>query len=354
MKFRWSWMQHRQTDVPSSLPNVATPVAHVEGPGRLVLDGGRLIIAGGDGVRHVALLGDALEMVVCYGPVDVSSACLANLAEQGVSLAFLTHDGSRVLSRLQPEANPRMPARVAQTRVLVDEPSKNRLARRIVVEKIHSQAAAARHYQRQGRAVAGEALSKLASLEQRAAECVDLEQLVGLEGQASALWFDVYGSLFRAPWAFTTRSRRPPRDPVNSLLSLGYTLLYNRTVAAIEAVGLEPALGALHAFRSGRMSLACDLMEPMRIPVVDRWVAAACNQRRFDATSFATDADGGCRVGPGQMPRVVADWERTWHESRWRSVLTTRVAEFTHDIREAAERLGIRWRADRIVEAKTA
>jgi CRISPR-associated protein Cas1 len=353
MSIRWWWNRPRDREVLSPLPSVATPVVHVEGPGRLALEGGRIIVACGEGIRQVALLGDALELVVCHGPIDVSSACLADLTERGVSLAFVTRDGSRLLSRLQSIADPRMPARVAQTRVLVDDRSRSRLACGIVAEKIRSQAAAARHYQRQGRAVDGAVLERLADLEERVTDCQNIETLVGLEGAASALWFEVFGSLIRPPWKFETRSRRPPQDPVNALLSLGYTLLHDRVATAVQAVGLEPALGTLHAFRPGRMSLACDLMEPLRIPVVDRWVLAACNQRRFDPASFE-ERNGGCLVGRGFLPRVVADWERTWHENRWSSVLSSRVTDFAHGLRQAAESLGLAWRATDLVNAKSA
>lgn len=353
MSFRWWWMKPRERDVPAPLPSVASPVLHVEGPGRLALDGGRIVVACGDGVRQVALLGDALEVVICHGPVDISSACLADLSERGVSLAFVTHDGSRLLSRLQSQADPRLPSRVAQLRVLVDDGSRTRLARGIVAEKIRSQAAAARHYQRQGRSVDGGILTRLAEIEERAENCGDLEKLMGLEGAASALWFRALGPLLRQPWKFESRSRRPPLDPVNALLSLGYTLLHDRVATAVQAIGLEPALGALHAFRAGRLSLACDLMEPLRIPVVDRWVLSACNQRRFDPSLFVQKGEA-CHVGRGQLPRVVADWERSWHEHRWQSVLSTRISEFVRDVRQQAERLGITWRAADIVEPVSA
>lgn len=353
MSIRWWWNKPREREVPAPLPSISTPIVHVEGPGRLALDSGRIIVACGEGIRQVALLGDALELVVCHGPVDVSSACLADLAERGVSLAFVTRDGSRLLSRLQSMADPRMPARVAQTRVLVDDGWRTRLACGVVSEKIRSQAAAARHYQRQGRAVDGAVLERLTDLEDRAAGCRNVETLVGLEGTASALWFEVFGALFRQPWKFESRSRRPPRNPVNALLSLGYTLLHDRVATAVQAAGLEPTLGTLHAFRPGRMSLACDLMEPLRIPVVDRWVVAACNQRRFDPNAFE-ERNGACLVGRGLLPRVVADWERAWHENRWSSVLSARIADFAHALRQAAESLGLRWRAADLVEAKSA
>jgi len=353
MNIRWWWNRPREREISTPLPSVAAPVAHVEGPGRLALDGGRIVVVCGEGVRQIALLGDALELVVCHGPVDISGACLVDLAERGVSLAFVTRNGSRLLSRLQSMTDPRMPTRVAQTRVLIDDVCRTKLACGIVAEKIHSQAAAARHYQRQGRAVDGAVLDRLANLEGRAADCRNIETLMGLEGTASAIWFEVFGSLFRSPWKFESRSRRPPRNPVNALLSLGYTLLHDRVATAVQAAGLEPALGALHAYRPGRMSLACDLMEPLRIPAVDRWVVAACNQRRFDPAAFE-ERNGGCFVGRGNLPRVVADWERTWQENRWSSLLTSRVAGFAHALRQSAESLGLSWRPADIVEPVSA
>jgi CRISPR-associated protein Cas1 len=353
MSLRWWWSRPRVPEAPSSLPCVSTPVLHVEGPGQLALDGARIIVTGGSGTRQVALLDEALELVICHGSVDVSGQCLAHLAARGVSLSFVTRDGSRLLSRLEALADSRLPSRVAQMRVLIDEASRTRLACGFVAEKIRSQAAAARHFQRQGRAVDGDVIRQLGDFEERSRDCRSVESLMGLEGTASALWFRVFGSLVRTPWKFDGRSRRPPRDPVNSLLSLGYTLLHDRVATAVRAAGMEPALGALHAFRPGRMSLACDLMEPLRIPVVDRWVLAACNQRRFDPGAFE-DRDGACLVGRGLLPKVVADWERSWHEHRWPSVLGKRVADFIHELRRTAESLGLSWRPAELVEAKSA
>jgi CRISPR-associated protein Cas1 len=349
MSIRWWWTRRRRGEVPTALPAVATPVVHVEGPGRLALDGGRLVVSCGDGVRQVALLGNALETVVCHGAVDVSGECLADLAARGVSLSLVSRGGDRFLARLASRADPRLPARVAQTRVLIDEASRTRLARGLVAEKIRSQAAAARHYQRQGRKVDGEAIDRLGAFERQVEGEGNAAALLGLEGSASALWFRLFGSLLRDPWTFECRSRRPPRDPVNALLGLGYTLLLNRVETAVEAAGLEPAFGALHAYRPGRPSLACDLMEPLRVPVVDRWVLSACNQRRFDPSSFDR-TESACLVGRGQLPRVVADWERHWHEHHWQSVVTSRVSEFVRRLREAAEGLGLPWRAADLVE----
>lgn len=316
------------------LPAVEAPIAHVIGPGMLSLDSGRLVHADGDGEKKATVLIEGLELLACHGRVTITPDCLAALLEKGVGVAFFTANGSKLVARLTPEDDPRLIGRVMQHRVLADEPARSSIARAIVAEKIHSQAAAARHYQRQGKPVTGEQLKNLATLEKRADEAASLPELLGLEGTASAAWFAVFAKLLLAPWEFPARSRRPPRDPVNAALSLGYTMLYNRLVAAIQAFGLEPGLGALHAYRAGRQSLACDLMEPLRVPIVDRWVIGLLNQRRVSPDDFlAADADG-VRLTKQAFPRVIADWERQWDDNRSGSVVMDRVRAFAHDLRE--------------------
>src|SRR5262249_6394669 len=158
------------------------------------------------------------------------------------------------------------------------------------------------HYQRQGAAAAGPVLQQLQQTAERCREATSLEQLRGLEGAASAAWFSLLGQLLRPPWQFPQRVRRPPTDPVNALLSLGYTWVLTRTVARAEAAGLEVNLGGLHEYRPGRPSLACDLMEPLRVPAVDRWLVQRLNQGEMTPADFVTEG-GGIRLHPKAFGR---------------------------------------------------
>jgi CRISPR-associated protein Cas1 len=148
-------------------------------------------------------------------------------------------------------------------------------------------------------------------LEDQAAAADNLDVLRGVEGSASKAWFDLLGALLRPPWQFTHRQRRPPPDPVNALLSLGYTWLLTRTVARIEAAGLEVALGALHEYRAGRPSLACDLMEPLRVPAVDRWVVGLCNGGQLGTADFVAE-NGGVRLHSDVFGRILTTWQTHW------------------------------------------
>jgi CRISPR-associated protein Cas1 len=134
---------------------------------------------------------------------------------------------------------------------------------------------------------------RLDVMAERVTEMETLNQVRGCEGRASALYFEVFGRLLKNPdFHFTGRNRRPPMDPVNVLLSLGYTLLANLVETAVQVVGLDPYLGALHEIAYGRPSLVCDLMEEYRSVVVDPLVVACVNRRVFSPDDFEGAGDG--------------------------------------------------------------
>jgi CRISPR-associated protein Cas1 len=289
---------------------VSTPVAHLVGPGQLRGANGRLayVPAGEDEMR---LDVGALRAVYCYGPVSVTAEALRLMFEQEVEGAWLSSDGSRCWGRLVRPSPSWTALRILQHRAMADRPTARAWATRAVAARIESLLRAARHYQRHGQEGAGEALDRL----QRAAGGVagsSVEQLRGVEGSAALAWFGLLGLVLREPWRFEGRNRRPPRDPVNALLSLGYTLLLSRVVAACEAAGLEVALGGLHAYHPGRPSLACDLMEPLRVPAVDRWVVLSCNQGRVSLDDFVSTEEAGTRLKPERLPAILQGWEQHW------------------------------------------
>jgi CRISPR-associated protein Cas1 len=184
-------------------------------------------------------------------------------------------------------------------------------ARIIVASKIDSQRQAARHYQRHGCHSAGAALRALDLACDLSRAAANIDALRGVEGAATAAWFNLFAELLSPPWHFPGRARRPPTDPVNALLSLGYTILQSRVVARCQAAGLEVYLGALHEYRAGRPSLACDLMEPLRVPSVDRWVLRLCHGGSLRPADF-TDTTDGTRLQPAVFPGTIHDWEEHW------------------------------------------
>lgn len=134
-----------------------------------------------------------------------------------------------------------------------------------------------------------------------------LERLRGLEGAAAAAYFGGYTQLFAPALAFTGRNRRPPRDPVNAALSLGYTMLHYEAVRACQVAGLDPIIGYYHVLEFGRESLACDLIEPLR-PLLDAWVWAQFTERNLRLDHFTHDQDA-CLLGKTGRARFYAAYQ---------------------------------------------
>ena len=332
--FRLPGFRHRDP-----VPDAAVPVAHLQGPGTLRVEGGRLLLAISGG-RRVRLDPARLEVLHLYGAISVTADALKLVTRHQVSLSFLSHGGQHLVGRLEPPGNERILTRMIQHRVLAEPRFRHPLALQTVTEKIHSQSAAARHYQRQGRSAATTTIKNLEKLSDRCSADLDEASLRGIEGAASAAWFALFGQLLHSPWRFPRRSRRPPRDPVNALLSLGYTLLVNRLTARIEATGLDQAAGLLHTWRPGRPALACDLAEPLRVPTVDRWVIQLCNQNRLSPEAFQDNhPEAGVRLVEHEFGSVVAGWEEHWRRGQWDAVLDRSIREFTHELRRLGSQL---------------
>ena len=130
----------------------------------------------------------------------------------------------------------------------------------------------------------------------KAGEGLDRNALNGLEGAGAAAYFRAYATLFPDALGFARRRRRPPPDPVNVCLSLGYTLLHHEAVREAQVVGLDPLLGFLHVPERGRESLASDLIEPLR-PHVDEWVWRRFAGRELRLEHFSHERGGGCLLG---------------------------------------------------------
>jgi CRISPR-associated protein Cas1 len=144
-----------------------------------------------------------------------------------------------------------------------------------------------------------DALAVLGRLQVRIAdrgEGLDRDTLTGLEGAGAAAYFRAYPTLFPDSLEFSHRRRRPPPDPVNVCLSLGYTLLHHEAVREVQIVGLDPLLGFLHVPERGRESLACDLVEPLR-PHVDEWVWRSFAERHLRGEHFSREKGGACLMG---------------------------------------------------------
>lgn len=319
-------------------PNLSTapPIAHLVGPGKLKITNGRLVFSQPD-QSPLSLDLEKLQTGLCYGGVSISDEALACLLRQQVALVLLSPTGSKCLGRLVSLDDSTLPIRVGQIQCLANSQQRLQIAKEFVTAKIDAHREAARHYQRHQVPRAGEVAKTLDQLRTQAAGTSDLATLRGYEGSAAATWFELFGQLIKSPWSFTTRNRQPPRDPVNSLLSLAATWLCNRALAMLQSRGLEPTLGALHEYRSGRPALACDVIEPLRATAVDRWVVKFCNQKNLDPANFVMDPEQGCRLPEGAFGPTLAHWETWCHESKVWTQLTTSIDQLARRFRQFAQ-----------------
>jgi CRISP-associated protein Cas1 len=154
------------------------------------------------------------------------------------------------------------------------------------------------------------AIKELPVLMQKVVESESIESMLGYEGQGAHLYFQAFATLLKGRFEFEKRTRRPPTDPVNSLMSLGYTLLSQNLHSMVEAAGLHTHFGNLHVPQKNRPSLVCDLIEEFRAPVVDSLVAYLINSNIFTAKDFTPPDDrGGVYLFPDALKKFLKHWE---------------------------------------------
>lgn len=264
-----------------------------------------------------------LASVVCLGNVAFSSGFLALCSEFGVGVSCLSESG-RFQGRMEGPVRGNVLLRRQQYRIADDGKSASTIVAAIVGAKIANSRAvllrAAREHADSGaREKLKEAALRLAS----ALRALDLDAdtavplLRGMEGDAAHAYFAVFDQLVLAQkeeFAFTVRSRRPPLDPINALLSFLYTLLVHECVGALEAVGLDPAVGFLHTDRPGRPSLALDLAEEFRAPFADRLALSLINRRQLQGKHFERTESGGVWLNEKGRREVIQTWQERKRE----------------------------------------
>lgn len=263
-------------------------------PGAVIRrEGERLRVFAAKEARGDVLLHDLGQLVV-VGNIVLTPSAMQALLERGVDTVLLGHAG-QYRGRITSGASSNVRLRLAQYEKLTDDATAIAVATRFVQGKLANQRAlllrALRRHGPEPRLKAG--VVALAASSLRVETAVSLDAVRGCEGSGSAAYFRAFPALLRSDdFRFDGRNRRPPLDPVNAMLSLGYTLLANAVEAAVQIVGLDAHVGALHEPLAGRPSLVCDLMEELRAPVVDALVLAAIHHRVVGPDAFEDVGDG--------------------------------------------------------------
>jgi len=280
--------------------------------GAVLRRSGELLVVERDGetLARVPLL--RLQLVLLFGNVHVTTPTLAVLLERGIELVLLTADGEYRGRLVGPESGS-AELRIRQLEAARDEALALELARRFVRGKLRNQGVLLTQY-RDHHPDIPRAIDAIRDALQRAARAGGHGGLLAAEGYGSGAYFTALATLFPLAFPFPGRQRRPPPDPVNALLSLGYTLLTQRAVSALRAVGLDPQVGFLHQLRPGRPSLALDLIEEFR-PVVDALVLDLLTRGILQPDHFAPPhPERGVRLAPDGLRLFLAAWEAWWEQ----------------------------------------
>lgn len=257
-----------------------------------------------------------LGSLVFFGEVMVSPSLLARCAADGRSITWLS-PGGHFRARLEGPVTGNVLLRRRQHEVSADPAASLEVARQLVAGKIRNMRTSILRSARESNAsevrqTLEKAAGALADILPRLPLIPDLDALRGIEGDATRTYFNVFQLMLRLSgndFTFAGRTRRPPRDPVNALISFLYALLLHDCVGAVQGVGLDPQVGFLHTLRSGRPALGLDLMEEFRPVLADRLALTLLNRRQLQSSDFAYRPGGAVLLNETGRKTVLAAYQ---------------------------------------------
>jgi CRISPR-associated protein Cas1 len=306
----------RKGAIPRTPPPPASPAlpVYVQIPGARIgkKDATLVVEIEGEEKRVIAL--DEISELALAGPVGLSTPAMHELLRREIPVAWMS-SGFWFLGATGGQGPRSAVTRTAQYAVAADPAHRLAFARELVAAKIRNQRTLLRRNWRGETEKRAAPLDALTGLADRAAHAAETSLLLGLEGEAAAIYFRNLPHLFTAAvsalpeFAFERRNRRPPADPINACLSLAYALLTCSATAALTTVGLDPWKGLYHVERPGRPALALDFLEPFRPLLADSAVLMALNNGELSPGDFVYGA-GGCNLSPKGRRTLVEAYER--------------------------------------------
>jgi CRISPR-associated protein Cas1 len=279
------------------------------------LDGENVVVRQGDAIVGRFPL-HILESIFLFSYAGASPALMGKCAERGINLVFLTPRG-RFLARTCGESNGNILLRRTQYRVADDPFQSCRMARNFIFGKLSNARQVLDRMRRDHAVRIDEAKFQAASqqlkgLMAQVLEEISLDSLRGLEGVGATIYFSLFDDMIlrsKDEFFFRTRSRRPPLDNVNALLSFVYTMLGSDCASALESVGLDSYAGFLHRDRPGRTSLAQDLLEELRPCMADRFVLTLVNNGIVTADDFEPQESGAVLMTREGRKKLQKEWQ---------------------------------------------
>ncbi|MBR6070918.1 MAG: type I-C CRISPR-associated endonuclease Cas1 [Ruminococcus sp.] len=289
---------------------------YVTSPDRyLSLDGENVVIlADGSELGRVPL--HNLERIMTFGYTGASPALMGKCARDGIELVFMSGSG-RFLARVEGEVCGNVLLRREQYRIADDDKRSLDIARGIICAKLFNsrwtvERALRDHALRVDTVKLKHCSELLKGSAGAAYEAADMDTLRGIEGEGAQVYFSVLDDMIlqqKDDFTFTVRSKRPPKDNINALLSLAYSLAASMCTSALTAVGLDPYVGFMHTDRPGRRSLALDLVEELRSPLCDRFVLTLINKKMISADDLEKREDGAVMLTEKGRKAFFTAWQ---------------------------------------------
>lgn len=294
---------------------------------------GETVLVRVDGETRLQVPIHTLGGIVCFGQVSCSPPLMGLCAERNVGVSFLSQNG-RFWARVEGPVSGNVLLRREQYRRADDPEASAGLARAMVIAKIANcrtvlLRAARERPEGEGAPELADAADHLAHQLRSLEEPVSLETVRGKEGDAARMYFSVFDHLITAQkehFFFRGRSRRPPLDNVNALLSFLYTLLVHDVRSALEGVGLDPAVGYLHRDRPGRPGLALDMMEELRPFLADRLALSLVNRQQVKSEGFRRTETGAVLMNDETRKEVLVSYQKRKQEEIQHPFLGEKVA----------------------------
>ena len=262
----------------------------------------------------------SIENIVCFGFKALTPQVMAFCAENSVGVSYLTETG-RFLAKVHGAQQGNVLLRKAQYAISDNEFESLKIARPIIAAKVSNYRYLLLRHQRNHPEncpddlvfASEKMLARLKNLE----KTVTLDELRGYEGECAMIYFSVLSSLItsqKEDFQFNQRSKRPPLDPANALLSFLYAILANDVRSAVETVGLDPQVGFLHQLRSGRPSLALDIMEEFRAYLGDRIMLNLINLKQVNKKDFEIRESGEVRISDSARKALLIAYQKRKQE----------------------------------------
>lgn len=229
-----------------------------------------------------------IEGLSVIGNVQISTQALVYLIESGIDVSFFSYSG-RYIGQVMADSSKNIFLRFSQYDAYQNMRTRLQIAQNLIFNKIQNQMQIIRKYRFKDGFSPKNELEKMKKLQSKLFSCETSNEILGVEGMCSNIYFSCFSHMIDCQFEFKGRNRRPPKDPINVILSLGYTFLTREVCSVLEAESFEVYLGFLHGIRYGRKSLALDIVEEFRQPVVDRFVIRSFNKRILNEFDFETE-----------------------------------------------------------------